>query len=297
MKKIYLLIASCLIAKMSLAQKNPFFNSDELRTVRAVAGGALYVLRQDFYILDTTVKPNKKSGLNGNNYFGRYYFLALYADGKFYTDRNINSPWDLDAQFNTIRGLKKYMPVLSGFAFRQIDSVSFISIDSIADFNKKRRENSDTMSLYAALSLSKNLPMLTVANNTEKLTDSTSFHWTLNVKEAREFNQKRFIDTIPSPEFDLTKGKYSLEKKSFINPGFFYGDKTIGGFVFTTKPSFGKVEYRLSGVIIKNKNGKFESVPISQTELEKKDGAIKEKVDSKKDEPIKPVKITEIKDN
>ena len=165
MKKYLLLIFGTCLLSISFAQKNPFFNADELRNVKAVAGGALYILRQDYYIVDTTLKPNKKSGLNGNNYFGRNYFLAVLADGKFYTDRNINTPWDLDAQFNTIKGLKKYLPVLSGFAYKQIDSTSFSPVDSLAEFNKIRNLNNDTINHYVALSISKNLPMLHLANN------------------------------------------------------------------------------------------------------------------------------------
>jgi hypothetical protein len=152
-----------------LAQKNPFSNPHELRNVKAVTGGALYILRQDFYIVDTTAKPNKKMGLNGKDYFGRYYFLAVLADGKFYTDRNINTAWELDAQFSTIKGLKKYLPILGGFAYKQIDSVSFTSVDSVTEFNKIRNLDNDTINLYVALSISKNLPMLHLANNNENL--------------------------------------------------------------------------------------------------------------------------------
>jgi hypothetical protein len=302
MKKYLLLIFGCCAITISKAQKNPFFNTDELKNIKAVAGGALYILRQDFYIVDTTAKPNKKMGLNGKDYFGRYYFLAVLADGKFYTDRNINTAWELDAQFSTIKGLKKYLPILGGFAYKQIDSVSFNSLDSVAEFNKIRNLDNDTINLYVALSISKNLPMLHLANNNENLLDSTSFHWALSVKEAKDFNQKKYIDTLPAPEFDLTKGKYSLAKKTYINPGFFYSDNTIGGFVFTTKPSLGKIEYNLSGIIVKNNLGKFEAVSIKQKDVVKLEELKKEipaiiPVEIKKEQPVEPVKITEIKDN
>jgi hypothetical protein len=305
MKKYFLIVFIFLISSNISAQKNPFFNSDELKNVKAVAGGALYILRQDYYIVDTTVKPNKKSGLNGNNYFGRYYFLAVLADGKFYTDRNINKPWEQDAQFNKIIEQKKYMPVLSGFAYKQIDSTTFNSIDSLVEFNKIRNLNNDTNNLYVALNTSKNLPMLHLANNNDKLLDSTSFHWALSVKEAKEYNQKKYIDTLPSLEFDLTKGKYNLDKKAFVNPVFFYNEKTIGGFIFTTKPSLGKIEYNLSGLIVRNNLGKFEAVAIKQKDADavkienvKKETSTKEvQVETKKEQPTEPVKITEIKDN
>lgn len=302
MNRLLVIILICFVYLKVNAQKNPFYNQEELKNIKAVAGGALYILRQDFYIVDTTVKPNKKIGLNGNNYFGRYYYLAVLADGKFYTDRNINSPWELDAQYNTIKGLKKYLPVLSGFAYKKIDSISFNAIDSIAEFNKIRIANIDTNNLYVTLSLSKSLPMLHLANNNEKLLDSTSFHWALSVKESKEFNQKKYIDTVPSIEFDLTKGKFSVDKKVFNNPGFFYSNKTIGGFVFTTKPSLGKIEYSLSGVIVRNNLGKFESVVIKQKEVVKieevkKEAPAKSSVEIKIEQPADPVKITEIKDN
>ena len=107
---------------------------------------------------------------------------------------------------------------------------------------------------------------------------------------------------MPTLEFDLTKGKYSLDKKTYANPGFFYSDKTIGGFVFTTKPSLGKIEYNLSGVIMINNLGKFEAVVIKQKEAvkieeSKKETPAKTPVEIKKEQSVEPVKITEIKDN
>ena len=291
-----------MIAVTSKSQNPSIFNKESINVFRNITSGATYILRQDYYIIDTTVKHNKKSGRNGYNYFGRFYFLAVYADGKFYTDRNINSPWELDANFKSIKESKQYQPVLSGLAYKQIDSASFIQVDSIQEFNKIRKLNNDTSNLYVALTLSKNLPMLHLANNNEKLLDSTSFHWALSAKETQDFDQKKYIDSTPSVEFDLSKGKYSLDKKSYLNSGFFYNEKTIGGFVFTTKPSLGKIEYCLSGVIVRNNLGKFEAVVIKQKEAvkieeSKKETPAKTPVDIKKEQSVEPVKITEIKDN
>jgi hypothetical protein len=286
------------LCAFSFAQKSTFFNPEELRNVKAVVGGALYILRQDYYIVDSTTKQPKKIGLNGNNYFGRYYFVAILADGKFYTDKNINTPWVLDAEFNTIKSLKKYTPKLSGLAYKQIDSIDFVAIDSIEVINKNRLTGIDSNSTYAVIPTYKRLPMLQLANNIEKLWDSTSFHWLVSAKVAKELNQNKFIDTIPTLDFDLSKGKYSVEKKSYINTGFFYNENSIVGFVFTTKPSLGKIEYLLSGMIIRNKNGKFESIPIIQKETTPVTTTpkveVEPKLEPKKD---KPVRITEIKDN
>lgn len=301
MKIIFILILVFLASNVK-SQTPTFFNKENIGVIKKITEGALYILRQDFYILDTTVKPNIKSGFNGNNYFGRYYFIGLYADGKFYTDRNINTPWELDERFNSIKGLKKYIPVLSNFAYRQIDSSTFMNIDSLAEFNKGRLSDIDTNMLYAAIRCSVNLPMLHLAENNEKMLDSTSFHWALNVKESKEFNKMNYTDTIPSIEYDLSKGKYSLDRKAYLNSGFYYNDKTIGGFVFTTRPGLGRIDYLLSGMIVKNKLGKFESVIIQKSDQIKIDDKknrilIKLPDDIKKNQSIPAGKITEIKDN
>ena len=297
MKKSFLFIILFFFLGILFAQKNPFYNAEELQNVKAIAGGALYILRQEYYIVDSTTKQPKKFSLNGNNYFGRFYFIAILADGKFYTDKNINTPWELDAEFNAIKSLKKYTPKLSGLAYKQIDSVDFVAIDSIEAINKNRLTGIDSNSTYAVIPIYKRLPMLQLANNNEKLLDSTSFHWLVSAKVAKDLNQNKFIDTIPTLDFDLSKGKYSVGKKSYINNSFFYNENSIVGFVFTTKPSLGKIEYLLSGMIIRNKNGKFESIPIIQKETASPTSPkveVEPKLEPKKD---KPVRITEIKDN
>jgi hypothetical protein len=251
--------------------------------------------------MDTTVKQPKKIGLNGKKYFGKYYFVAILADGKFYTERKINKPWELDSQYNeSIKPQKKYKPVLGNFAYKQLDSLEFKTIDSILVFNKHRIVAEDSTMPYIALDAPSGLPSLQLANNNEKLIDTTSYYWTFNIKGLKEYNKNLYADTISSIDFDLSKGKYNSDKKTYSTPGFFYSDNTVGGFIFTTKPGLGRIDYLLNGIIFKNQSGKFEMIAL-KTEIKNNVTETKEKPSTpepiKKDPPAAKPIITEIKDN
>jgi len=298
MKKVFFILLLSLVTDLCFAQKNSFFNTDEKKIIAAVVNDAVYVLRQDFYILDTVSKPNKKIGLNGNKFFGRYYFVAILADGKFYTDDKINSPWNLDKQFCTMIDTKKYLPQLGNLAYKKMGEKEFKQLDSITTYNEDRSVNIDSTISYAILRSPDSFKGLALAPNNEKLLDSTSFHLCVSVQEAKEYSNNLYVDSLPSIEFDLSKGKFNLNKNAYTNTGFFYNENTIGGFIFITKPSFGKIEYFLSGIISRNKLGKFDMIAFKPKENKKKESKKETKVnqETKKQENDIPAKITEIKD-
>lgn len=302
MKKITIVIVSVFLVGFVSAQKNPFLKIDENRTIKAVVNEAIYILRQDFYIIDTTSKRKIEMGLNHKDYFGRYYFVAILADGKFYTDNNINAPWKLDVNFNNLKESKKYIPALSNLAFKRWDEKDFKQIDSLEIYNKSRKLSLNQNSRYTYLTAPDSLQCLKIASDNETLMDSTSYHWTISANEAKSFNENIFLDTIPTLDFNLSKGKYSVEKKGYVNTNFFYFEKTLGGFIFTTKASFGKLEYFLSGMILRINKGKFDMLPIISTVPQYVPDTKKEikkiPAESNKTEPKEQeIKLTKIKDN
>ena len=294
----YIILLLTLVTFVAKSQKPEIFNKDAINTFKEITGQATYILQQDYYLIDTTNNSNNKIGLNNKKYFGRFYFVALLADGDFYTDSNINNPWLLDTNYSELMDTEKYIPQLGTLCYKKIDDKDFKQIDSINEYNKSRISKLDTTIRYAILKAPEAISGLKIASNNEKLTDSTSYHWYISVKEAKNYTEKLVIESLPTLSFDLSKGKFSLTKNSYIKNDFFYEENTIGGFIFTTKASLGKVEYFLSGIISRNKQGKFDMIAFKSKENKKKESKKETKInqENKKSETDTPAKITEIKD-
>jgi hypothetical protein len=245
------------------AQSNPFFKKEDKILLSAVVNNAIYVLQQDYYIMDTTAKEPKKLGLNNKRYFGRFYFIALLAEGKFYTDGTINAPWKLDSAFANLKVEGKYKPFLGNLSYRRLDENVFRNVDSIDTYNKLRDSSYVANSRYAILTAPDSLPGLRLASFTEPLADSTAWFWSVKDPQARFYDGNVLQDTISKYDFDASKGKYDAQKQSYINSGYFYSNKTMIGFILTTKASLGKVEFFLHGLVIRNQKGKYDPMPLN----------------------------------
>ena len=240
-----------------------------------IAGDAVYLLQQDYYITDTTVKERKRYGLNKQEYFGRFYFLSIVANGHFYVDAIINTPWKLDQNFKSISTKNKYQAVLGKLAFSKLNQVNFQHVDSSVSFNESRNSLMNVLDEYSMIKAPDSLKSFFVINpNDSTILDNTSWFWTASVLDTSKLNGGVLLSDQSKIEFESSKGKYQPSKKSFINNAFFYDDKTIGGFIFTTKASFGKVEYFLSGLTLK-KDGKFVFIAINSFTTAEKELPIK----------------------
>ena len=237
-----------------------FTNNTDKMMLKAIADPALYILRQDYYIVDTTEKTQRRLGLNKQPFFGRTYFVALLADGKFYTENTIDSPWAVDSNFKSISGEKRYIPVLGELAYRKIEETNFKPFDSLIVRGKKGHGVFNSISDYATLIAKDSIRGFEVAQSNEIYSDSTVWYWIACLSPSKPKHDSVSNDT-PSIQFDAVKGKYSSLKKTYTSNNFFYDEKTIGGFIFITKASFGKIQFLLHGLILRN-GPKFRFLPL-----------------------------------
>jgi hypothetical protein len=265
-----IIIFSILLLNFSISYCQPLSNGkkEEKTMLSGVTGEATYILRQDYYLIDTTVSAPKKLGYNNNPYFGRFYFVAIVADGKFYTDKHINTPWLLDSVYAAIIAENRnYKPVLGNLAWKSISAQSFRDIDSIVNYNKVRDSSVTSNYPCAILTAPASLAGLQIDTIKQNPSDSTVWFWVAKSKNAQTAKGNVFIDTVPSVDFDAFKGKFNFVKGDYTTGNQFYSTKTLGGYIFITRASLGKLSFYLHGVIVKNREGKYIMHPIPKESL------------------------------
>jgi hypothetical protein len=244
-----LIVFFLICSHFARSQNKILFGSDDNKLLKAVVSDAIYILRQDYYLIDSTVKRGKKYGLNNKEYFGRCYFVAIAVNNQFYVDSAIMTPWDLDSNYTKYSSSKKYKPELSELAFRNIKEKKFSLIDkSILKDSPSRSYPLLIMPSHDSLN------SIELLNFSDSLLDSTAWFYVADLNYNIEKDEDSFI-------FETMKGRYSSQNDSFICNKFYYGNNTIGGFIFSTVPQFGFVKYCLSGIVKKN-NGKFQFISL-----------------------------------
>lgn len=287
MFKVLLLI----IFSLNVHAQKISFESTDNNVIQRVVGEAAFMVRQDYYIVDTTSKTEKKLGLKNQKYFGRFYFLAIVANGHFYVSPYIKSPWNQDQNFKLLSSEKKYKPFLSDFAFKRLGDNQPFQTDSAIAKNIANTQLLNELDDFAAIKAPDSLKGLKViGSNDASIIDSTSWFWVASTLSLQENDSINNITDSSVIQFETSKGRYKKSTNSFVNNSFFYNKKTIGGFIFITKPSFGKVEYFLKGIIVK-KQDKFNFISIDDPLLKEINSQIPI-IDSKKGYP--KLTLTEI---
>jgi hypothetical protein len=169
-------------------------------------------------------------------------------------------------------------------------------VDSINIYNKNRDQHNGLNIPYAAMVAPAGLAGLQIDTNKQALLDTTAWFWTAKAKQAKISRGNVFIDSVPSVDFDASKGKYNTEKQTYSSGNQFYSTKTVGGFIFITRASLGKVDFYLHGVISRNKEGKYIMTPLQHNSIKivSNTGNLSEQPDTK--ELKKDNKISEIKE-
>jgi|GEM_PF-4991699 len=264
----------------SKAQNPAFFSADENRIFGKIVNNSLYILRQDYYVIDTTIQGGKRYGLNKKDYFGRFYYTAIAINGKFIVDKSINTPWELDSNFSKYNVNNKYKPELGELAFKRVDDKKYTLLETFdsARFNK--------LNAYCKIKYKDSISIQSFSTYNFKdsmLIDTTAWFWLADIKPD-ERNEDVNI------QFESSKGKYSPAKDGFTNNKFFYSENSKAGFIFCTIPEFGAIKYYLCGVIIKIQ-GKFSFISFKNEILLDK---ISEKKSLKEISNLAPSTLDEI---
>jgi subtilisin family serine protease len=229
---------------------------EEPSKIHATVKDAVFVIRQDYYIRDTTDPARKALGLNKKPYFGRFYYLALNIEGCLVTDAAVRTPWLHDPNFTMVRDSANYVPELGASSYRRLsDTVfqnkGFGSVDTFSYFIDLH----DSTLAVISVPVHQGLRLDTLA---DERADTAMWFWTLKVKGQTADRQNVYFDTIPSVGYEVQKGRYSPKLGSYVTKNYYTSSSAIGGLVLSTHPTLGRMDFQVHGIIVRKPKGKFD---------------------------------------
>ena len=254
--RISLVFLFLTVASLLEAQTIGVNMQEDASKIHATVKDAVYLIRQDYHIRDTTDPARRPMGLNRNPYFGRFYYLAMNVNGNLITDASVRTPWMQDPNFSMVRDSAKLLPELGTTAIRRLSDTVFRNIGHrLSDTIPANIELPDSsLALIPVHSQSGLLPD-TVADSGS---DSAMWYWTLKVRGPLADRPYVAFDTVPSVGYEVQKGRYSPGTGKYVTKSYYASSNAIGGLVLSTHPSLGRMEFRVHGVIVRKPKGRFE---------------------------------------
>ena len=254
--RIHLLVLIITASISSHAQTLTGSLTLEPSKIHATVKDAIFLIRQDYYIKDTTDPARKALGLNKNPYFGRFYYLALNIGGCLVTDAAVRTPWIHDPNFAMVRDSARYVPELGASSFRRLTDTAFQhkgfgSADSLSPCIDLH----DSMLAVIPVPSHPGLPLDTFP---DERVDTVMWFWTLKVRGQTADRQNVFFDSIPSVGYEVQKGRFSPKIGSYVTKNYYASSSAIGGIVLSTHPSLGRMEFQAHGIIVRRPKGQFE---------------------------------------
>ncbi|MCX6276552.1 MAG: hypothetical protein NT004_00465 [Bacteroidetes bacterium] len=244
-----------LISSLTIKAQQDFrFLSGNQEIVQNCLDSVVYIIRQD-YVLQSGNNPALVFGRGENKYFGRIYAVAVLADGKLWCDNKLLTPWAGDPNYQEYLTIDTLKPTLSDASARAVYSNKFIQVKP--DTLMKMPANDSLMKIsgiyaYSLNTTAKGLKIqylaksdagwLALGNNDSDLNLNDSSRIKLSIyKDKPEYADKELPGKIKSPS----------------NP-----TRVAGGFYILPLYSAGKVEWQLSGVVVKKLlNYRVASIP------------------------------------
>ena len=96
------------------------FLTDNQLLIRKSLDSALFIIRQDYVLRDTSNRHPTEYGREKNEYFGRTYTFAVLSDYKLWCDAKIQTPWLYDSNYLQLGQIDSIRPVLSKIANRPL---------------------------------------------------------------------------------------------------------------------------------------------------------------------------------
>ncbi len=243
MKKLILIMAIVLQAWMANAQIDLNILTGNQEIVKNSLDSIVYIIRQD-YVLQSLNNPLAQYGREGNEHFGRVYFLAMLADAKLWCNADILKPWDKDEAFAAFSTIDTLMPVIKNTWFRLASGGSFQKLDHPVGSNPQKPDPvyTDNQIMFFDFDAHGSGLPLSFMNNTPG-------GWLVLGAIPDGFHQ---ADSIPipltiykeNPEF--VSGEIKARIRTPLNES-----KIIGGFYL--HPAYGKgtVQWMLAGMYAK----------------------------------------------
>ena len=241
--KFFILISILMNSLIIKAQQDFRLLSGNQEIVQNCIDSVVYLIRQD-YVLQSGNNPSLAFGRGENKYFGRIYSLAVLAEGKLWCDNKILTPWTGDPNYQEYSTIDTLKPVLSDVWGRPVYSSKFSPVkpdslikmtlyDSLMKKSGICTYSTDTKAKGLQIRyLAKSDAGWLVLGNTDadlNLNDTIRIKFSI-YKEKPEYADKELPGKIKSPN----------------NPA-----KVTGGIYILPLYSSGRVEWQLSGIVVK----------------------------------------------
>ena len=232
----------CIILQSSMFGQVINFVTDNQFLIGKSLDSALFIIRQDYVLRDTSHINPTDYGREKNEYFGRMYTFAVLSDHKLWCDAKIRTPWLSDSNYLQLGKADTIRPVLSKIAIRPFNQ---------RQFNEFLIDRKTSLTHYDSLLDKLTIGYLTIKDLekgvpiSQATTDSTG--WLVIAYSAQDIvkndtNEIKLLIYRTQPGFKPNEPEVKIKAPSV--------DKNIlGGFYFIVKYSTGKIELELSGVL------------------------------------------------
>jgi hypothetical protein len=116
-----------LLSEQSAKAQIRLISGNQQLIEEAVQDG-IFIVRQQYQLMDTTAETPEYWGLNGALHFGASYSLGVKTTKGYYLDRKAVYPWLYDDNFDEYRDSDKFAPVISQTGVRHLDSLAYRAI-------------------------------------------------------------------------------------------------------------------------------------------------------------------------
>ena len=250
------------------------FLTDNQLLIGTSLDSALFIIRQDYILRDTSKINATEYGREKNEYFGRMYTFAVLSDNKLWCDAKIRSPWQYDSNYQQLGKIDSIRPVLSKVAIRpfyQRQFHTFLIDQKTPLTHYDSLLNNLSVASITATNKGKGVPF------TQATSDSSG--WLVIAYSTKEIlkndtSEIKLLIYRSQPVFKPNESEVKIKAPSIEK-------NILGGFYFTVKYSVGRIELLLSGLLhqkkdtwilsaipIENllKNGKSSLTPIKRSE-------------------------------
>lgn len=281
--KLLILLVLTLISGLIYSQISKGLFTSEQEFIYKAVDSALFIIRQDYVLRDTSSKNPTEYGYLDKEYYGRIYTFGVLADNKLWCDSKVRTPWLYDTNYHLLGKVDSIRPVLSKIAIRSIikeQFQEFIPDRKTPPSIKDSTFDQLCITTITTKDLAKGVPL---SHETQDSTGWIVIAYTDQDILENDSAEIKLMIYRPKPGFK--QGKQVVEIKA---PPV---DKNIlGGFYLTVRYTVGKIELIFSGVLHQENNTwmlssipeesahkkeKSNLTPIKKTENSKKSNSSK----------------------
>lgn len=240
------------------------FITDNQLLIGKSLDSALFIIRQDYVLRDTSSKNPTDYGYLNKEYYGRIYTFAVMADNKLWCDSKVRTPWLYDTNYQQLGPVDSIRPVLSKIAFRPLFKEQFQEL--IPD-RKIPPPSNDSMlhQLCITTITAKDLAEgVSVSRETPDSTGWIVIAYTNQDILENDTTEIKLLIYRPKPGFKPNKQEVEIKAPPVSK-------NILGGFYFTVRYSVGIIELIFSGVLHQENNSWIiSSIPKETIQKEKK---------------------------